>query len=152
MVFSKFLGGYFFVGRTPTGRKWQFSDFLAIREILGPGGKHEKHNFPVLGALLCRKKGYHAFGDGFPQRSRDFFLVGPPPTRNSDSVGFWPMLGLWHLDKSSTGWKTRKHNFLVLGALLWRKKCYHAIGDGFPQLSWEKPSFWPAPHRQGIAI
>ena len=45
------------------------------------------------------------------------FSVRPPPVRNGDLVVFWIVLGLGTWRNHAPGRKTRKNNFLVLGAL-----------------------------------
>ena len=58
----------------------------------------------------------------------NLFLVGPPAFGNGDLVGFWPVLGLGHLEKSGPGSKTEKHNSAVLGVLLAEKMLPHYPG------------------------
>ena len=66
-----------------------------------------------------------------------FFSVGTPPVGNGDLVGFWPVLGTSR--NSGTGPKTENRNFPALGVPKSRKKSYHAIRDGCPQLFYTLP-------------
>ena len=74
-----------------------------------------------------------------------FFLVGPPPARSSNLVGFWPILGLWHLDKFQAGAENTKTQFPGARGTFMGNRFYHAFRDGFPQRSRESLFFARTP-------
>ena len=79
------------------------------------------------------------------------FLVGPERRRNSNLVGFGPFWAFGTRRNSGPGRKTQKHNFPVLGALLWEKDVTTLSGMVFRNFL-DKAFFWSDPHRPGIAI
>ena len=100
-VFPNFLEYNFFFGLTPAGWKGQFSDFLARsgpwarREILSPGGKHQKHNFPVLGTLLVKKSGRPK---SFCPKLRFLFYIfrfGRPDPHRQEIAEYWFFRPFW---------------------------------------------------------
>ena len=69
---------------------------MALGEIPGPGGKHEKYNFPVLGALLGEKYGRPEI---FSPQLRNFFTLSvladwTPRGRKSRDTGVLGHFGL----------------------------------------------------------
>ena len=72
--------------------------FLGPR-VTGVPKSRKKNGIPLCGMV------YRTFlGD-------NFFSVGPPPVGNGDLVGFWPVLGLGHLEKFWAWAKNRKTQF-----------------------------------------
>ena len=72
---------------------------------------------PFLGPRATRvpksKKSYHAVRDGFPQLSREqiFFWSDPHVVGSGHLLGFWPVLGRGHLEKSRARAENRKTQF-----------------------------------------
>ena len=83
----------------------------------------------------------------------NFFLVRPPPAVNSNLAVFWPILGLWHLEKFRAQAENTKTQFPGARVTFMGGKCDHAIQDGYPQLSPELLFFsrWDS-HRPEMAI
>ena len=126
MGFRNFVTFYVLVDRTPTGGKPRSMGggvlghlglgwLLAVREIPGPG---RKHNFPVLGALLGKNSGRP---QSFSPKVRNFFtfsvLADRTPTggtsRNSGGLGH---LGLGRpLARTTRSWNPCKGSALCLG-------------------------------------
>ena len=106
MVFHNFLGNNFFFGRTPTVGN---GDLVIFWPVLGLGpsekfwawGENTRTQVPGASGTFGGGKCYQAIRDGFLQLSweRLFSPAGPPLVGNSDLVGFWPILGLWNLEK-----------------------------------------------------
>ena len=103
---APFLGKtFFFVGPLPAGN----SNLMGFRPILGlwhlgkfrAQAENTKTRFPgARGTFTGAKMLPRYLGWFFATFwGNTFFLVGPPPAGNSDLVGFWPILGLWHLKK-----------------------------------------------------
>ena len=91
------------------------------QQAASPAGP--RAGFAAKGAPKWRKKATTLSGMVFRNFiGNDLFSGRTPPVGNGDLVVVWPVLGLWHLEKScvwaGSGRKTEKHNFPVLGALL----------------------------------
>ena len=77
-----------------------------------------------------------------------FFSVGPPPVGNSDLLGFWPVLGLGHLEIFQARAKNRKTQFPGARGPETEKESYHAVRDGCPLLSSSLSFDRPDSHRR----
>ena len=65
-----------------------------------------------------------------------FFRSDPHAVGNGDLVGFWPVLGLGHLQRFRARAENRKTQFPGARGPETGQKNYHAIRDGCPQLSY----------------
>ena len=104
----------------------------------GAGPKTEKTQFP--GARGQReKKSYHAVRDGCPQLCYLLRFDRPDPQgREIAKYGyfrpFWPRTAFGTYRNPGRGLTMEKRNLPALGILKSKRKCYHAIRDGCPQL------------------
>ena len=87
--------------------------------------------FPALGVPNSKKK-LPRYPGWLSTSFLHFYLLPDrtPMGGKSRNTEFLGPFGLWH----GRGLKTQKHNFLALGVPKSKKKRYHAIRDGCPQL------------------